>query len=297
MEHIRMLTRDIIPCWYELSWAAEHKGVILRVHKDFIRDTPPLSDEAPIIKSYQKQFKFGTFNAGFDRDFGFDGAFLHLGEKDGFVEFFVKLPAFHYFIDKPCERCEGTGKDKFDDGECLKCGGNGLEHRYEWQELRKVSACFSVFLMLAHYPEVETTAQFPQLMTVRTITDSGMHGGSLDGEYSLPLARWLASLPENYEIPEMTMVMRQAWEHMNKLSNMDAYQIWNSIASEHGWLNVNVPGDACGLHPAHGGEYDMEDGWGYKFGCHNVDRPDQQLCLLAGLAALHDRARKEINEL
>lgn len=54
---------------------------------------------------------------------------------------------------------------------------------------------------------------------------------------------------------------------------------------------LNCPGNACGIHPV----IHWEEGEnGYKFSCHNVDTPMQQLTLLAGLATLHDKARQEM---
>ncbi len=65
------------------------------------------------------------------------------------------------------------------------------------------------------------------------------------------------------------------------------------VDGEKGWLNVQCPGSGCGLCPSHHG---IERGRGYEFDSHNVDSPIQQLTLLAGLAALHDRARREIKD-
>ena len=67
------------------------------------------------------------------------------------------------------------------------------------------------------------------------------------------------------------------------------------VFSEFGWLNTDCPGNACGLNPSLDAEYDMKKPChGYKFSCHNVDTAAQQLTLLAGVAALHDKARQEI---
>ena len=68
-----------------------------------------------------------------------------------------------------------------------------------------------------------------------------------------------------------------------------------SVDSSNGWLRVDCPGDACQIYPSHGD--DIKEGRGYEFACHNVDTPAQQLTLLAGLAALHDRVRKELTAL
>ena len=94
---------------------------------------------------------------------------------------------------------------------------------------------------------------------------------------------------------EMIEAMIKTWQKMfptKKVDKYDRYSFRASVDYENGWLNVSCPGDACGLNPANscGGE----DGRGYEFSCHNVDSPMQQLTLIAGLAALCDKAKKEI---
>jgi len=147
--------------------------------------------------------------------------------------------------------------------------------------------------------EIETSAPFPQLLTVETITHNDMHGGSLGGMYSVPLTSWLASkvtdLPERhvYVIPEMEKAMKTAYYHMLSRGPLDDHSFSAHIAYRGGWLNVSCPGNACGLHPSHSRSPD--EGRGYEFSCHNVDSPAQQFTLLAGLAALHNRVRKELS--
>jgi len=62
---------------------------------------------------------------------------------------------------------------------------------------------------------------------------------------------------------------------------------------DRGWLGIGCSGDRTGLHPS--SISSMGAGEGYRFSCHNVDTPMQQIALLAGLAALCDKARKEIS--
>ena len=68
---------------------------------------------------------------------------------------------------------------------------------------------------------------------------------------------------------------------------VDESSFW--VRLKNGRLIMNCPGDACGIHPENWYE---ENDKGYEFNCHNVDSPMQQITLLAGLAALHDEARR-----
>jgi hypothetical protein len=40
-----LLTRQDIPCWYELSWQEKIPAILLRVHEDFIKDAVKISEK------------------------------------------------------------------------------------------------------------------------------------------------------------------------------------------------------------------------------------------------------------
>lgn len=90
----------------------------------------------------------------------------------------------------------------------------------------------------------------------------------------------------------MIQAMKTAYKRMFGPDHIDEYSFHAYVAYKGGWLNVGCPGNACGLNPTSQGV--TEKGKGYEFACHNVDTPAQQITLLAGLAALHDKARKEM---
>lgn len=90
---------------------------------------------------------------------------------------------------------------------------------------------------------------------------------------------------------KMEDAMRKAYVRMLRADYLDSLSFRASVENERGWLNVSCPGSACGLHPT---DHFMRDGYGFEFSSHNVDTPAQQLTLLAGLAALHDRVDQEL---
>lgn len=293
MSDIKFLTRENIPCWYELSWRKTKPAIILRVHKDFIKNTDSIRDEVPIVVSLKEEFKFASFVGNFDGNFGFDNAFIRRGEKEEFVEFVVEIPRIKDYTGK-CKRCNGTGEDKELSMHCIHCGGEGKEYEFNWKLAYTISANFTVFSTFLRFPEKETSSSLIQLMTVQTITQQSSHGGSLGGDFSVPLCSWMDSLREKEEsdIVEMVEAMQTVYRVM--FGRLKPYRKWDFrawVAYEGGWLNTSCPGDACGLHPQHMGP---EKGQGYQFECHNVDNPMQQLTLIASLAALHDKARKEM---
>ena len=289
---MRMLTREEIPCWYELSWHEEGPAIVLRIHRDIVEDIKIIPDDAPIVAHFKEEFGFADFSGNLNEDFGFERVFLFQGKKNDFTQFLIPIPVIKKETDELCERCQGSGKDEYrEERDCLSCNGSCKEYIFDWQSAFGISASFTVLSAVLRFPEKTTSAPFPQLLTVETITQKGMHGGSLGGEYSISLCRLLASLGSGADIPEMVRAMKAAYGRMLGLTDFDGHRFRACVDYDSGWLNVDCPGDACGLHPS---SHDIRQGEGYEFSCHNVDSPAQQITLLAGLAALHDRARKEI---
>ena len=296
----KWLERDIIPCWYELGWKAwrndETPAIFLRVHKDFVRSIKTIPETAPLVTTLRGEFfntLFDTFSGSLEKDFfGFNKVFERVGEVGEFIEFLIRIPVINKPTRRKCPECRGTKKNQFLEGQkCFHCEGKGKEYQIDWRLAYSVSASFTVFTALSEYSEIETSCRLPQLLTFRTITVRNMHGGSLGGNYSIPLVKWLSSLGRNTQITAMIYAMKSSYQRMLGKREYDNSYFQAYVANEKGWLNVSCPGSACGLHPADG--Y-LEEGEGYQFSCHNVDSPMQQLTLIAGLAALHEKARRDI---
>lgn len=294
-----MLTQKDIRCWYELSWRAREKAIILGIHKDVLNHIQAIPKNGPIVQALMEEFQFADFSGELKvgADFGFDRVFKAQKSRGDFLEFRIKLPRIKKQTDQPCSQCNGTGKDELDPLEkCLGCGGAGYEKEYDWKKAYAISASFTVLLIILNvmtlqFPEKETSCPQPQLMTIQTSTQPGQHGGSLHGEYGVSLCGWLSSLGRNTIVLEMVEAMKIAYGRMLDWDGFYTDSFRARVDYENGWLNVSCPGDACGLHPSHGS---VTKDQGYEFSCHNVDSPTQQLTLLAGLAALHDKARKEM---
>jgi hypothetical protein len=249
--------------------------------------------DAPIVKDFVSKFNFAKFSGGFDADFGFEDPLKFLGKVGEFVEFLIPVPLCRKPIG-PCADCEGTGKDEDSwEEKCLHCDGEGVSMRYDYTEAYAVSASLTVLFRQLAFPEFETGCSLSQLMTVTTVTAREPHGGSMGGQYSGRATAWMVKRGPG-EIPEMAAAMRSAWEKMEgvvKSYYQHSFRAW--LGDGAGWLCVGCPGDACGLHPEHTVSYDVARGCGYEFSCHNTDNPQQQLTLLASLAALHDLVRRE----
>ena len=294
MEDFKYLIRDILPCWYELSWkdSPVKPAIIVRVHKDFAEKFQEIPPSAPMPSALKKNFEFKSFCGSLRENFGFEEAFKKLPEEDEFVSFSVDLPKVRKKKTVKCRACNGSGKNYSGHASCFSCNGKGREGVINWHDAFAVSASFTIFSAVTFYNEIETSARVPQLLAVQTCTIADLHGGSLNGMYSIPLVKWLSSFKG--DVPEMIEAMMRAHDYMFKLRGYDKYSFQASVDYDGGWLNVSCPGNACGLNPSNSS--DLRSGQGYKFSCHNTDSPLQQLTLLAGLAALHDKARKEIKD-
>ncbi len=206
------------------------------------------------------------------------------------MEYMAEIPQIKKKTGKKCADCKGTGKSKYDsDEKCLFCGGSGRQWTIDRKDAYAISASFTIFTRWLEYCEIETSASCPQLLTVQTITEIGTHGGSLSGDISIPMRKWLESLGERVELLEMTRAMKIAYDRMFGLRDYDQYS-FNAYAAN-GRFIADCPGDRCGLHPS---DWYARKEEGYEFSCHNVDSPVEQITLLAALGALRDRARKEI---
>lgn len=288
-DNFRDITYQNLPCWYELSWDATKPAILLRIHNDFIKNALVMTESTRLVSFLSKELGFKSFNGDYRSNIGFEEALKHQGEKDDFTEYALNIPQIKKPTDRDCLWCHGSGEDSFGNEHCLMCSGSGKDHDMDWQAAFAASASLTAFSKLLKFCNEDTSAKVPQLLTIETITERGMHGGSLGVEISFPLRQWLTQRAGYNSIPEPLQAMMTAYDRMFGLSDFDKYS-FKIMAHDDGGLIMDCPGNACGIHPD---GHSKREGRGYELSCHNVDSPAQQLTLISGLAALHDRARKE----
>ena len=287
MREYKSVSCDRIPCWYELSWRPK-LGIVLRIHQDFVKNTKPITSNAPIVKQFKKDFGFVEFGPILGEDFGFERILKFLGNKNQFLEYQIPVTVCKKTTDDACSSCEGSGKNLVIRGKCIFCDGKGKNVIYNYSQAYAVSASISLLFQYLAMRGKETSASVNQLIQVETVTIAQSHGGSLFGEINEDVVIFLRKRQQN-EIPEMVNIMRKVYAKMDggRLPKFYDYS-FQAYIQDRERLIVNCPGDACGLHPA---ESSSDSSLGYRFSCHNVDQPMQQMSLLSSLAVLHNLVR------
>lgn len=287
------IMRKDIPWWYELSWDDLNAAIILRVHRDLLaglRDTGlvPMTEEQPIVADFIRQHRGLEFDGSFEGAFGFGSCMQLAGAGEESVNFAIKLPTVESLGDT-CDRCGGTG---LEDGiRCLRCGGRRRKIIYDWSLANAIATSLHMFFTVSslHIGNGgETSAGFPQLLTLQ-VADSS-HGNSLGGFYSRALIQWLATLGREFQLPGIADAMRLAHDRMFLPSAGPDFGERALAERESGRFYMRCSGGASASYV-----YGSICGdSGCEFSCHSVDNRVQQLTLLAGLAALHDQARREM---
>lgn len=286
------ITDTNIPCWYEFSFQdGKVPAIIFRLHKDWVKIIQ-ITDQAPIVGLFISDYGFKKFESDFRNGFGFDGATKYLRDYNGFVELEIPIPVTKYSSKEVCEMCDGTGEDELLQRKCMFCGGKKFKTIYNPSPAQAISATLAILTMLLQFPEENTSAATFQLITLKTICQSGLHGGSLGGEYSAQVSEWLVLQRSVRKVDSMVKAMKRTYEFMLSAEKLQTNNFRANVDYDNGWLNVSCPGNACGLNPSTGG---VSLGKGYEYSCHNVDGPVQQLTLIAGLGALGDAVRASID--
>jgi len=79
----KILIREDIPCWYEVSFDKKNKRLLFGIHEDYLKHIE-VKDSSPLIKGHLEKIKFTHFARDFTSDFGFEGCMKNEGVKDNF---------------------------------------------------------------------------------------------------------------------------------------------------------------------------------------------------------------------
>ncbi len=230
-------------------------------------------------------------------------------------------PRVFEYLGKAEKFCQGP-KEKFGYGGCGKRVERDDEVLYSLvlkggkaEELALTAtllldALFSAASVV--WSEQQGGANYQQLFHVEAgCGPRGQHASPLYGHVYPALILWLVEKgkkanqkPSHFDreayngspiVPSVQKAMELAWKGVAKKElRRYAGDTYFGITPD-GRFSFTCFGNACdvSIYPdqAHGMDPEMM----VQFGCHNLDTPAQQITLLAGLAALHDVADKEMS--
>lgn len=292
---LRAVKWQDLPEWHRLTWYPEPTPAIgINLHRDAIPKFKGLR-YLEYLERASKELSdqnLPPFTSDIEHDFGFGGVMKHVGEEGDWARFRMELPCVREELDTECFFCEGSGKDKYLDGRtCISCGGSGHEYDFHQEDLLPFTATFAFMEpAFSPYDPPQTSARTPQLLTAQILSSLDNWRSGVYGEFSPTLAKWLRSLGQYTEIPEVSTAMMAAHERICH-DKPEKSSFRAMVLHPNGYYVADCPGQACGVLTS-GHDLDLDEG--YEFSCHNVDSPIQSLTLLAGLAALSDTARQAL---
>ncbi len=258
-----------------------------------IFDLLPGPCKPEIIQIYRKQLMLNEESFPFEyrlgEKFGFGNSITRIGVTDKTTTYRLNLPVLRKQTNEPCSNCA----DKSNSYICYRCYGTKKETYLAWEEAFALSASLGILtnmLWLVQTSDRKTDIQEKQIFTITILTEKGMHGGSLGGHFSPFFINFLKTFEEGCSFDKAVKAMTKVYTYMYGSQNIGfekhSFRAWQSLP---GNLMLDVPGDACGIHPSScAGEISKDRG--IEWSCHNVDSPLQQLTLLTGLAAMCDMA-------
>lgn len=260
------ISHGIIPAWYELSFP-NLPTLSLRIHRIALEHMMKTDwTKAPGVSFTKKTYGLTSFSPPTEQRCGFNEVFVRSEScHRDWIQWNCRLPRM--------KASEGVPEDS----------------REYIMAIRSTLWLFSTSLWLF---EGNTQWYQPQLMLIEGIclpTDDRMSSGSLSVTLSPSTIKWLSKQSPDVHIKQIVDAMSVASDFMWKC-NSDSGR-FGALFRKPKWLNMDVPGNACGLDPESYFEESLEDG--YTLQPHNVDSSLQQLTFLVGLAKLHDLVRQQ----
>ncbi|MCK5539073.1 MAG: hypothetical protein KAI79_19785, partial [Bacteroidales bacterium] len=153
------LTREKVPCWYDLSWDSKRCSIILKVHKEFVASLDWMGSKIPIAEEMKEEFSFKSFSSDFSKNFGFDDAFKFEEETKDFFSYLIEMPNPSI---TPCETCSLQMEFDFLESNldflCLECRGRKKIINTDWQKAYAISATLTIFFFLPYDPFEKPTS-------------------------------------------------------------------------------------------------------------------------------------------
>lgn len=166
----------------------------------------------------------------------------------------------------------------------------GDKERFTHERGYTVSNCLQ--LLLRHLLIIEVEGDPDRLQLIyQPALNIGTSNASLSCWLLPSFTAWLRKNP-NKLLKDVGQKMAKAFGLRSGLRTSVAFSEIGISISRDGYPSISCPGNACdfSVYPDTA-DTGMDGLW--QMGCHNVDSVHQQMCLLYGLACLHDLARAD----
>ncbi len=262
--------RQTLPAWYEIG-VKDAKTLVIRIHIVAMEYLKTYSfAQAPVVKDFLEVYKLKPFIESSDECWGFGGILIRTESQDpAWLVYECSLPVLR--------------EEKESD----------LEMQDERSDVCTLRSTLSVLFQVLWLFDGDTKSSLPQLMVIEYLrVEADIYGGAIGVTLTPSVAKWLSKIPDDNLLLEVQEAMMQADAHMwrDKRFPQSAHY-FRAWCRQPKWINISVPGNACGLDPSD--YYSDSLDHGYKLSPHNTDSSLQQLTLLIGLAKLHDLVRKD----
>jgi len=295
---MKLLQHEDIQRWFTLTIDLE-TGFPCLVVADEVLTKWPGAHHPKIIEAVRKNLGLGERDFPFQEEpkagaFGFGDSLKKVSAQDGQSVYRLELPIIHRLTVNKCRECKG--KKTGEHGRCHYCSGSGKESMIVWEQAFALSASVSLFanvLWLSQEIDLAQPTEKRQLLNLNLQVDRGPHGGSLWGEFSPYFVNFLKTHGEDASFEKVNEMMIRVYRYMWQSKNSEPrnfdyekhqFRAWQNLP---GNLILDIPGDACGIHPSPY-VHEIPENEGSEWTYHNVDSPLQQLTLLTGLAAMCD---------
>lgn len=269
-----------VPAWYNLSMARRATVITISIHPN-IRErvidhsrTERLSEAiSATLKNNDNQWpNLPQFVITDDR-WGFGGvaSWRKRKSKDGWPTLEFPLPII------------------FDE---TRAGEDRYMHHNGFILSATLSVLFDVMFLMED--SIKDGKRHQLLVINNFCTRVGLYGGAFSALVTPQLVKWLRVQPDEYHNPIVAKTMRSAAMCMwRSREHKHLYDIacYKAFFRQPKWVNLDCPGNACGLDPED--YYYPDSPRGYYLAPHNTDSPFQQLTLLVGLATIHKLARQD----
>lgn len=273
-------TREPRPFVYGLSYDVE-KGITFKIHPivvEYLKKIPIHN----LISDNLRNFGPVPFGADIQRNFGFNNCSVS-EVVDGLIH--LSFPVVTKFTPslKNCTFCSGS-KLSFNMEPCYPCKGTGKEF-LERDNTDVICASLYILTLYLNWFCVQNDENpFPKNeFGIQNIFVQLDPRAGIGGEISISLMEKVGLFSESE--PQIQSIVKNMFDLYLRLEGKDQFPQFEFHTREYQFrceprktgFYLEVPGqNGCSVHMVRDRE----------FACHNVDRNQQHLCLLAGLASL-----------